>query len=193
MSSPTNSSTIKSGDAQDPPRKTPILYIPFEILGEVVQYLVAANTIADLFHLSLTCKDLHASVWDSASDIWRVVWTSLYDEFEPKDIALATNANSSISNKYQYHFRKRLCVFRDVEAVAQALRDDIVPWDTIAYAYTHGTNEPAPGQKQLQHEDIAQTVMDIIDIAAEDGKVKKKLSLCCILLIKMQAGMQGRV
>lgn len=163
MSSQTNSSASKSGD---PPPKTPILNIPFEILGEIVQYLVAANTIADLFHLSLTCKDLHASVWDHASDIWRVVWTSLYDELEPKAIC----ADSSISNKYQHHLRKRLCVFRDVEAVAQALRDDIVPWDTIAYGYTHGTNKPTPGQKQLQHEDIAETVMDIIGIAAEHGK-----------------------
>ncbi|KAF9379711.1 hypothetical protein CPC16_010641 [Podila verticillata] len=167
MSSQTNSSANKSGDTQDPPSNTPISNIPFEILGEIVQYLVAANTIVDLFHLSLTCKDLHASVWDHASDIWRVVWTSLYDELEPKDIALAIRADNSISNKYQYHLRKRLCVFRDVEAVAQALRDDIVPWDTIAYGYTHGTNEPKPGQKLLQHEDIAETVMDMIGIAAE--------------------------
>ncbi|KAG0333708.1 hypothetical protein BG004_000729 [Podila humilis] len=56
--------------------------IPFEILCEIVPYLVASNTLADLFHLSQTCKDLHASLWLTSSDIWRVVWNCLYDELE---------------------------------------------------------------------------------------------------------------
>ncbi|KAF9303356.1 hypothetical protein BGZ74_003929 [Mortierella antarctica] len=171
---PNSSPKAKSRpDTEDsPPPKPPILIIPFEVLGEIVPYLVAANTISDLFHLSQTCKDLHASVWDPASDIWRVVWSSLYDDLKLTDATALTTSDVSsaiVWDKYQYkhHLRRRLHVFRDVGVVAQALRDDIVIWESIAYGYTHGTNQPKPGQKQPEHEDIAETVMDIIDIAAE--------------------------
>ncbi|KAG0038529.1 hypothetical protein BGZ82_011732 [Podila clonocystis] len=171
---PNSSPKAKSGPDTEhpPPPKPPILTIPFEVLEEIVSYLVAANTISDLFHLSQTCKDLYASVWDPASDIWRVVWNSLYDDLKPADTAALATSNTSsaiVLNKYRYkhHLKRRLRVFRDVGVVAQALRDDIVPWESIAYGYIHGTNQPRPDQKQPEDEDIAETMTDIIDIAAE--------------------------
>ncbi|KAG0070127.1 hypothetical protein BGZ92_004545, partial [Podila epicladia] len=171
---PNSSPNAKSiPDTEGPPApKPPILTIPFEVLSEIIPYLVAANTIADLFHLSLTCKDLHASVWEPASDIWRVIWNSLYDDLKLTDDITLTTSDASravVLNKcrYKHHLKRRLCVFRDVEVVAQALRDDIVIWESIAYGCTYGTNQPKPGQKQPEHEDIAKTMMDIIDIGTE--------------------------
>jgi hypothetical protein len=60
-----------------------IMDLPIEVLACIVQYLVQADDLQDLLHLSQTCRVLHHDLWSSSSDIWPYIWTVLYGDNEP--------------------------------------------------------------------------------------------------------------
>ncbi|GJJ73512.1 hypothetical protein EMPS_05870 [Entomortierella parvispora] len=98
---------------------TAIVDLPIEVLASIAQYLVLADNLQDLLHLSRSCRVLYRDLWSSSSDIWPYLWKSLYGDKEPS--ALEPTGGLPAKDRYRLTIQSRHTTLLNLRSTSSSL------------------------------------------------------------------------
>ena len=132
-----------------------IVDLPIEILASIAQYLVLADNLQDLLHLSQSCRVLYRDLWSSSSDIWPYLWKGLYGDNEPSSLGAA--GGQLAKDQYRLMIQSRHRTLVNVRSTSSSLRNHC---------------PPVPG------EGMRNQILCLLDVGADYGKGNAGRSYC---------------
>lgn len=133
-----------------------IVDLPIETLASIAQYLVLADNLQDLLHLSQACRVLYRDLWSSSSDIWPYLWKGLYGDNEPS--TLEATGGPLAKDRYRLMIQSRHKALVNIRSTSSTLRDYFTP--------------VVPGESTKNQ------ILCLLDVGADYGKGKVRCRHC---------------